>query len=43
MALADELAATTVDLASVSPRPVSNDDFLAALWPHLQPMSLMPD
>ena len=43
VALADELAATTVDLASVSPRPVSNDDFLAALWPHLQPMSLMPD
>ena len=42
-ALADELAATTVDLASVSPRPVSNDDFLAALWPRLQPMSLMPD
>ncbi|WP_448948790.1 lipoyl protein ligase domain-containing protein [Lautropia mirabilis] len=43
VALADELAATTVDLASVSPRPVSNDDFLAALWPRLQPMSLMPD
>lgn len=42
-ALADELAATTVDLASVSPWPVSNDDFLAALWPRLQPMSLMPD
>lgn len=42
-ALADELAATTVDLASVSPRPVSNDDFLAALWPRLQPMALMPD
>ncbi|MBF1238989.1 MAG: hypothetical protein HXM42_11275 [Lautropia mirabilis] len=41
--LADELAATTVDLASVSPRPVSNDDFLAALRPRLQPMSLMPD
>ena len=43
VALADELAATTVDLASVSPRPVSNDDFLAALWPRLQPMSLMTD
>ena len=43
VALADELAATTVDLASVSPRPVSNDDFLAALWPRLQPMSLMAD
>ena len=43
LALADELAATTVDLASVSPRPVSNDDFLAALWPRLQPMSLMTD
>ena len=43
VALADELAATTVDLASVSPRPVSNDDFLAALWPRLQPMALMPD
>lgn len=43
VALADELAATTVDLASVSPRPVSNEDFLAALWPRLQPMSLMPD
>ncbi len=43
VALADELATTTVDLASVSPRPVSNDDFLAALWPRLQPMSLMPD
>ena len=42
-ALADELAATTVDLASVSPWPVANDDFLAALWPRLQPMSLMPD
>ena len=42
-ALADELAATTVDLASVSPRPVSNDEFLAALWPRLQPMALMPD
>jgi len=35
--------ATTVDLASVSPRPVSNDDFLAALWPRLQPMALMSD
>lgn len=43
VALADELAATTVDLASASPRPVSNEDFLAALWPRLQPMSLMPD
>lgn len=43
VALADELAATTVDLASVSPRPVSNDDFLAALWPRLQPMALMSD
>ena len=43
VALADELAATTVDLASVSPRPVSNDDFLAALWPLLQPMPLMTD
>lgn len=43
VALADELAATTVDLVSVSPRPVSNEDFLAALWPRLQPMSLMPD
>lgn len=43
VALADELAATTVDLASVSPRPVSNEDFLAALWPRLQPMSPMPD
>ena len=43
VALADELAATTVDLASVSPRPVSNDDFLAVLWPRLQPMSLMTD
>ena len=43
VALADELAATTVDLASVSPRPVSNDDFLAALRPHLQPMPLMTD
>ena len=43
LALADELAATTVDLASVSTRPVSNDDFLAALRPRLQPMSLMPD
>ena len=43
VALADELAATTVDLASVSPRPVSNNEFLAALWPRLQPMSLMPD
>lgn len=43
VALADELAATTVDLASVSPGPVSNDDFLAALWPRLQPMSLMTD
>lgn len=43
VALADELAATTVDLASVSPRPVSNDEFLAALWPRLQPMFLMPD
>ena len=43
VALADELAATTVDLASVSPRPVSNEDFLAALWPRLQPMSLMSD
>ena len=43
VALADELAATTVDLASVSPRPVSNDDFLAALWPLLQPMLLMTD
>ncbi len=41
--LADELVATTVDLASVSPRPVSNDDFLAALWPRLQPMALMSD
>jgi len=43
VALADELATTTVDLATVSPRPVSNNDFLAALWPRLQPMSLMPD
>ncbi len=43
VALADELAATTVDLVSVSSRPVSNEDFLAALWPRLQPMSLMPD
>ena len=43
VALADELAATTVDLASVSPRPVSNEDFLAALWPRLQPMSRMSD
>ena len=43
VALADELATTTVDLASVSPRPVSNNDFLAALWPRLQPMSLMTD
>ena len=43
VALADELATTTVDLASVSPRPVSNEDFLAALWPRLQPMSRMPD
>ena len=41
--LADELAATTVDLASVSPRPVSNNEFLAALWPRLQPMALMSD
>ena len=41
-AQADALAGTVIDLASVSPQPVSNGAFLAALWPHLQPMVWLP-
>jgi len=41
-AQAGALAGTVIDLASVSPQPVSNGAFLAALWPHLQPMAWLP-
>ncbi len=41
-AQADALAGTVIDLASVSPQPVSNGAFLAAFWPHLQPMVWLP-
>ena len=41
-AQADALAGTVIDLASVSPQRVSHGAFLAALWPHLQPMVWLP-
>ena len=41
-AQADALEETVVDLASISTQPVSNEAFLAALWPLLQPMQWLP-
>lgn len=39
--LADQLAASTIDLASVAPQPVSSARFLQALIPLLQPVTVL--